>query len=55
MNVEEVVKKVLEELRKEQMNLQSSAAIELIAKKIAAEISGKFYSVPYSSQKSFEE
>jgi hypothetical protein len=55
MNVEETVKKVLEELRKEQMNLQSSASIELIAKKIAAEIKGKFYSVPYSSQESFEE
>jgi hypothetical protein len=55
MNIEETVRKVLEELRNEQINLQSQASIELIAKKVAATITGKFYSVPYSSQESFEE
>ena len=55
MNIEEIVKKILEDLSKEQINLQSQASIELIAKKIADEVRGKFYSVPYSSQESFEE
>ena len=55
MTVKETIKRTIKRVSKEQINLQSQASIEMLSEKIALELAGKFYCVPYSSQKNFEE
>ena len=54
MTVKEIIKKTIERLGEEQVNLHSHASVEMLAERIALEIAGKFYCVPYSSQKTLK-
>lgn len=49
-----IIERSLKEFENHQINLASEQAREKLAEKVAEDLKGKFYLIPYASQESFE-